>query len=328
MNQLALTFDYAALDGDTRALVLSARDTIRALERRTSESLIEIGRSLLAVKSALPHGQFGPWLDSEFGWSWPTAGRFMRVAEAFADIRQIDEFQPSALYALASGNVPEEIRQEYIERAASGEHIRHQDVRQRLDEIERDEFANESDGDGWIDEPGPLGVLTVPHVHVAQNSGENEWYTPADYIAATRNVLGEIDLDPASSSLANATVQAHKFYTKEDDGLKHKWYGRLFMNPPYAQPLIQQFCDKLVRSLDGGDIAEAVVLVNNATETSWFQPMAERATAIAFPRGRVRFLDPQGNPGAPLQGQALLYFGPSTKRPLFVDAFSSFGVVR
>lgn len=166
-------------------------------------------------------------------------------------------------------------------------------------------------------------------VHVSQNSGEDEWYTPPEYIAAVRSVLGEIDLDPASSVWANATVHATHFYSKEYDGLIRPWSGRVFMNPPYSQPLIERFCTKFVRSLDAGDIAEGIVLVNNATETTWFQTMGQRATAIAFPKGRIRYIDQTGVPAlTPLQGQAFLYFGPAAKVTQFAEVFSVFGVVR
>lgn len=164
----------------------------------------------------------------------------------------------------------------------------------------------------------------VKKAHVSHNSGNNEWYTPAVFIAAARAVMGGIDLDPATSEIANKTVQADCIFTAEDDGLSKDWpVTRIWMNPPYAQPLMGQFASKYAQAIRDG--SEGVVLVNNATETGWFQEMAAECSAICFPKTRIRFLDPEGNPGAPLQGQAIIYSGPNPEA--FCAEFAQFGLV-
>lgn len=157
--------------------------------------------------------------------------------------------------------------------------------------------------------------------HVANNSGNNEWYTPADYIEAAREVMGSIDIDPASNDRAQETVKAAVYYTAETNGLDKEWSGNVWMNPPYASDLIGKFIDKLVGELP--NIEQAIVLVNNATETEWFGKLISRANAVCFPRSRVKFYMPDGKTGAPLQGQAVIYFGEHKER--FAEVFSSKG---
>ena len=356
-NGLQLTFDYTALDLETRIVVRQRTEEIRVLVRRSAQDIIDIGAKLIDVKARLGHGNFGPWLEAEFGWSQPTAWRFMNVADKFKSFNLNNlNVAPAALYALSESSTPEPARLEAIERASNGESITYTTAKAIVTEyrtatpiqpafdVDADEDDEPDFDDGLnyvtvIDRHGaeetihlppnatweltPISPLPVTIPHVANNSGNNEWYTPAEYIEAAHNVMGGIDLDPASSETANSVIGAASFYTVEDDGLSYEWGGRVWMNPPYAGELIGKFTAKLAAHFQAGDITEAIALVNNATETAWFADLVGVSTAIVFPRSRVRFWQPDGKLGAPLQGQAILYMGKN--KDSFLSEFGRFG---
>lgn len=59
-----------------------------------------------------------------------------------------------------------------------------------------------------------------------------EWGTPEYYIHKVRMVFGDqIDLDPASCALANETVGARVYFSKENNGLTQDWFGEVWLNP-------------------------------------------------------------------------------------------------
>jgi phage N-6-adenine-methyltransferase len=181
---------------------------------------------------------------------------------------------------------------------------------------------------GVIDAAGgrvPRITFVAEHLRGTFGTGENEWYTPSEYIEMAREVMGHFDLDPASSSLANKHVKARRFYTVENDGLTQDWWGKVWLNPPYAQPLIAQFIDRLVECVEAGDVTEAILLTHNYTDTSWFHRAAAPVQLICFTRGRIGFLDAQGNAAAPTQGQAFFYYGTNLNR--FAEVFRQIGLV-
>src|SRR5712691_5248940 len=104
----------------------------------------------------------------------------------------------------------------------------------------------------------------------------NEWYTPAKYIEAARSVMGDIDLDPASCALANETVKATRYYTKEENGLMLPWSGRVWLNPPYGKSSkgtsnISAFIDRLQNFYMDGKVEQAIILSTCAVYTRWFR---------------------------------------------------------
>lgn len=288
------------------------------------------GDGLWAAKALCPHGTWMRWLRDNMDFSQQTALNYMRLSKGWAEIqansqRVVNLSLRQALELLS--DKPEE-----PEPAPDLEATEPTPSEPMPAEL----FGVPVWFDGGENEPSipqqpvpvreeAVGEQPVVMAHVGRNSGNNEWYTPEEYIKAARLTLGGIDLDPASSAAANTTVRATTFYTVDDDGLTKYWEGRVWMNPPYAVGLIDKFIEKLCLHFDSGDVSEAIVLVNNATETAWFQHIAQRATVICFPKRRVRFLDPDGNPGAPLQGQAVIYLGDAGVE--FAENFADFGFV-
>ena len=157
--------------------------------------------------------------------------------------------------------------------------------------------------------------------HVSYNSGNNEWYTPLEYVNSARFVMGCIDLDPATTEEINEKIKAEFYYTKTTDGLSQKWHGNIWMNPPYENGLISEFIDKL----NYETFLSAIVLVNNATETKWGNTLINMSDVVCFIKGRIRFISIDGEEkNSPLQGQMICYIGSNPEK--FINEFKKYGV--
>ena len=171
-------------------------------------------------------------------------------------------------------------------------------------------------------EPTPAAVDEVP-VSFRADYDSDEWYTPEKITRTAHHVMGNIDVDPATCELAQTSVQAGTYYTKVDDGLAQPWTGSVWLNPPYSTP--QVWIDKLFAEMAAGRCSQAIVLVNNATETAWFQRLLTESKLVCFPARRLAFWrHDHSNVGA-RQGQALFYFGNRAEQ--FYSAYSATGAV-
>jgi hypothetical protein len=148
----------------------------------------------------------------------------------------------------------------------------------------------------------------------------NEYYTPAKYIEAAREVLGVIDLDPASCAAANKTVRAATYFTKRDDGLAKEWRGNVWLNAPYGS-LVGRFIDKLSEELAAARVPAAICLVNaHCTDTAWFRQLYDGH--LCFTNHRINFTGDESRSGSN-HGSVFVYFGPDRAR--FRQAFCRFG---
>lgn len=74
------------------------------------------------------------------------------------------------------------------------------------------------------------------------------------------------------------------------DGLAYPWTGQsCFCNPPYTSGLIMACTEKMISERDNA--ARILALVSAATETAWFQLLAEHSW-IEYLRRRVRYIHP------------------------------------
>jgi DNA N-6-adenine-methyltransferase (Dam) len=127
-----------------------------------------------------------------------------------------------------------------------------------------------------------------------------EWYTPKKFIDAARNVLGAIELDPASSIQANRMVKATMFFDQTQDGLTQTWNAKtVFLNPPYCKAgntsNQDRWTAKLLREYKAGNVKEAILLITNATETIWFHRLMP--FPMCFVKRRIQFTYPDREKG-------------------------------
>jgi hypothetical protein len=117
-------FDCQALPVGTAAALQQSAERIRCLGTTQTETIIEIGRELIAAKGRLEHGQFTSWIDAEFRMSIRTAQNYMAVTERLAERNAIISFlEPTALYALAAPSTPLSVHEDVTTRITRGEPV-------------------------------------------------------------------------------------------------------------------------------------------------------------------------------------------------------------
>jgi phage N-6-adenine-methyltransferase len=116
-------------------------------------------------------------------------------------------------------------------------------------------------------------------------SDADDWTTPDEFFAALDAEFA-FTLDPCAYA---HTAKCKRFYTREDDGLRQEWTGRVFMNPPYGR-VIGHWIAKAYHAAQS--TAEVVVcLIPARTCSAYWHDYCMKAAEIRFVRGRLRFGD-------------------------------------
>lgn len=128
----------------------------------------------------------------------------------------------------------------------------------------------------------------------------DEWYTPKEIIDS----LGHFDLDPCAP-VNPLWETADVMYNKIDDGLKQNWGGRVWLNPPYSKPLLNQFIERMVKHNNG------IALLFNRLDSNLFQKVIlQNAMSMKILQKRIKFFKPNGiQGGSPGCGSILFAFG-------------------
>lgn len=124
-------------------------------------------------------------------------------------------------------------------------------------------------------------IVSTPAFAARHTCDSPEWYTPLPIVEAAREVMGGIDLDPASHEEANRTVKATRFFTAEDDGLRQIWMGRVFLNPPGG--LVREFWQALMLGKRMNDFEQAIWIGYSLEQLQTLQWKAGQPTPLDFP---------------------------------------------
>lgn len=149
------------------------------------------------------------------------------------------------------------------------------------------------------------------------DDGVDDMGTPQDKFDEWSERFGGFTLDVAA---APHNAKCQDYITREDDGLRMPWEGRVWCNPPYSD------CGAWVRRAwdawegDGCDLI-VMLLPANRVEQAWWQdevePHRDRPGGplhVEFLRGRMRFHRPgwtkPDKGDRPPFGNCLLIWGP------------------
>ena len=127
-----------------------------------------------------------------------------------------------------------------------------------------------------------------------------------------------IDLDPCAEPERNVPALAH--YTEQEDGLSQRWFGNVYMNPPYGSE-IPLWIERFVQHIEAGNTG--IALLPARVGSRWWNMLADAAGLyVCFLSGRLRFSGSLHSAPFP---SAIVYAGDNAD--LFIRVFQEIGQI-
>lgn len=123
------------------------------------------------------------------------------------------------------------------------------------------------------------------------------WATPQAFFDKYNEVYN-FTLDVCA---LESNAKCKVYFTPEVDGLKQKWEGVVWMNPPYGREIKHWVKKAYESSLQG---ATVVCLLPARTDTMWFHEYCMKGD-IEFIRGRLKFGDAKNS--APFPSMVVVF---------------------
>ncbi len=157
----------------------------------------------------------------------------------------------------------------------------------------------------------------------SEGLGSDEWYTQSMYIKAARELMGSIDLDPATCEEAQQRVQADTYYTIEDDGFSQEWRGNVWLNPPFSNG--GEWMRKLLEEYQAGNVQQAAAVTHAYLDAKWWHEIADAGVPMVFTKGRPKWHRDGKLIPSRSNGGVFYFFGPTEKYEQFFEAFAELG---
>ena len=138
----------------------------------------------------------------------------------------------------------------------------------------------------------------------------DDYYTPQTVFDVLQT---QFDLDPAHPPF-KTNVPCNKYYTIDDDGLSKKWFGNVWLNPPFSKP--KPWVIKFIEHANG-------IALLPQSKAQWFYDLWQTDVAITTFNAKLKFADPRGGRGSIMMPTCLVAIGKQN-----IEAIARIGKVR